>query len=519
MSTTIEAGRTATFTKPDETHPIRASWGARVFQSRTQVIVRFSNGFRTPDRGSQAIPLVTVTPPRGFVPATVPPGHRWDGSHLTIAPTWWKAKTPKVVRFLPKNDKGYPITPDVLMTTMPTGIRHVMRLSSNIGTEVLNQAPAVGWNPAGDFEGDTQGGMGIEPSPGIGLEWSTHAYLSDAWRQRSAIDDLDPDTGEPVYSSGPVDLQQVHHEPSRYGKEWLDKAGAECVVGSFDAESDIAWSRWCLIDGEHKVREIRHDIALAFLWNDPCALLNLRMSAKRVMNAIKTDDMLATIAAARPEARPSMGRIHGWAAYTVAACWLAHGHEAPRKMPGAMQWMYAMRDLYIVSQDGSGLFQHEGPPVPNNPGYDYWSPNPRGTVPPDKRIGQSHEHGILICGLHVLARALTTADANAISAIERAAYVWFRASAPPPRKWLATTGETYGEPESLYLDWAASFANYWLPSHGWADRLLRMRGFAQGDIVTRANAWLDRWENNDDGLIHLRIDSIYMFGILAGKWQ
>lgn len=322
------------------------------------------------------------------------------------------------------------------------------------------------WHPLDIHEGYAHGGRGLEPSPGFEASWSMRVLKADAMAERNTIDLLDRATGEPIANPEGVNLADFADTLKRWGSAW---SVATVVNPWYSTFGPRAWNTGVCayfaslaafqnIDGEHFDRLIRDAVAGVALWNDPACRMNLEIATLRAIEAWPISRLHAT------RSIGALGREFGWVAWTVAA---AHELGVVR----SPAWLAEADAVFVACQSQCGTWQVVASPWPN------WSPTPASftttdkpglaqSVPADRSVGQSHEHGILCAGAFAVWRQ--TKGAALATKIQRAADVWMRPGAPAQRHWLVgrlglsytpEVTETWGEFDYVYSLAAASYAN------------------------------------------------------------
>jgi len=342
------------------------------------------------------------------------------------------------------------------------------------------------WRPMGLREGYTEGGNGICPCPGFEYRDNLNLLRADCWAERTRIDLFDAEGNPAPYKVKP-DLQRTGNFMDRWGgPDWAKpfNNGYNGKPESWTPTGDCAYTGNLLtydgVDMEHGIRQVADSMAGAARGDKACAI-NVEQIGMHVLAAMPTDKLVSPTV----DQRGGMGRLHGWAAWTMAGLAQLYSrslvpnfNSAPGRATRSAEvreWVKEMARLFVKAQTPSGLWQAVSYPWPN------WSPPPQSAnVPKDRLLAQSHEHGILIAGAFACWATLVYPDErrlrNALGrAIMRAAEVWTRDGAPTPRKWLVAgivgemgdrpvtfhdkVIETHGDDEGLYRFWSAAYAS------------------------------------------------------------
>lgn len=342
------------------------------------------------------------------------------------------------------------------------------------------------WRPMGLREGYTEGGNGICPCPGYEYRDNLNLLRADCWAERTRIDLFDS-FGAPMPYDVKPDLQRTGNFMDRWGgPDWAKpyNDGYNAAPESWTPTSDCSYVGNLLgfdgVDMEHGIRQAADSMAGAARGDKACAI-NVEQIGMHILAAMPTHELVQPMA----DQRGGMGRLHGWAAWTMAGLAQLYatskvpdfGGRFDRFVRGGdvRDWVKEMARLFVKAQTPSGLWQAVGFPWAN------WNPPPQGAnVPKDRLLAQSHEHGILIAGAFACWSTLIYPEErrlrNALGrAIMRAAEVWTRDGAPTARKWLCagTVGdmgdrsvtfvdkvvETFGDDEGLYRYWSAAYAS------------------------------------------------------------
>jgi len=326
------------------------------------------------------------------------------------------------------------------------------------------------WMPYDEMDKGYVSGKNIEPQSGAELSSIYRTIGHDLLMERMAISHVNAATGEPIHAQRQEYDCNRGWNVSTQLAEWCDpfrmqddrrfpknlNTGTCPYIDKLVPTGDATFynARYLPIDCEHLVRATRHAKALAFLYNDKIAMLDLEMIAADAHMGVRIFDHDQQIYG-RPVARyPDRGGCdrygRGWA-------WSLNAIQATAYMDGAhlivASWAYEAAvamcwELERVQRPENGSYQHILPP-PNTPGG--YSPDPY-FMPP--QYGPSMPHD-LPC-VHVLEETylgMCMMNQGHLRSGEATAAWMFKVQ---PRQWMAATVEgtpQVGEVES-FAPWA-----------------------------------------------------------------
>lgn len=464
-------------------------------------ILRFSNGVAGQAGGGMYFDELRVIADEQITPMVVRARESVGIATYTIADGgghYWMPRAVLTRRFRLGTASG--VVPRVSRTIVPTGgnpLKFVgpylaaaagrcARIKASLASgsadpSVDMQFDAIGpWHPSGIHEGYAHGGEGTAPSPGYEGHYELLVLEADCARERNNIDLLSRDTGEPLLEQEAVDLEQYAYNRGRWGTDWC-RAWPE---KGYDQWQPKDWNtgtsperaallEYQLVDGEHEIRRDSADVGAAGQFDDPCCHFNLRVSVGRTLAAWSLA-RVASLATSIPIG--ALGRQWGWVTWCVAAARELAKRDGLRSDVARYDaWLDKAAQVYVRAQSSCGTWQVTASPWQN------WSPSPQTfttqdrpgvvqSVPTDRSLAQSHEHGILAAGAFAVWRQLPEGRTRTQlgNAIMRASDVHMGEHSPQARHWLVgRVGnfyppeclESYGEWDTVYLWFTAAFAN------------------------------------------------------------